>query len=186
MTDVSLHPALDAGISSRSGDFSGGTLVCRCIDRPVKVNIGGDVLHNHACGCTKCWKPQGAVFSIVGVVPREAVDVRANSDKLFVVDASATIRRHACSSCGVHLYGRIETPHAFHGLDFIHAELFEESGASEPTFAAFVSSVIEGGVDPADMSGIRARLQQLGLEIYDCLNPPLMDALATYAAARNA
>ena len=27
--------------------------------------------HNHVCGCTKCWKPSGALFSQVAVVPRD-------------------------------------------------------------------------------------------------------------------
>src|ERR1700742_4003980 len=49
-------------------------------------------------------------------------------------------------------------------------------------FAAFVSSVIESGVDPSEMSGIRSRLKELGLEPYDCLSPALMDAIATHVA----
>ena len=44
--------------------FAGGTLACLCKVRPVKVKIKGQVAHNHACGCTKCWKPSGAVFSV--------------------------------------------------------------------------------------------------------------------------
>jgi len=48
-----------------------------------------------------------------------------------------------------------------------------------------VSSVIESGVDPAEMPAIRARLRELGLEPYDCLNPTLMDVLATFAAKAN-
>jgi S-(hydroxymethyl)glutathione synthase len=32
------------------------------------------------------------------------------------------------------------------------------------------------------MPAIRTRLKELGLEPYDCLSPPLMDALAVYAA----
>jgi S-(hydroxymethyl)glutathione synthase len=35
-------------------DFAGGTLVCLCTSNPVTVKIGGQVLHNNACGCTKC------------------------------------------------------------------------------------------------------------------------------------
>ena len=75
------------------------------------------------------------------------------------------------------MYGRIENKeHAFYGLDFVHTELSPASGWSEPQFAAFVSSVIECGVDPSRMDGIRGRLKELGLEPYDCLSPPLMDA----------
>jgi S-(hydroxymethyl)glutathione synthase len=47
-------------------------------------------------------------------------------------------------------------------------------------FAAFVSSIIESGTDPNDMGAIRARLKEIGLEAYDCLSPPLMDAIATH------
>ncbi len=49
-------------------------------------------------------------------------------------------------------------------------------------FAAFVSSVIESGVDPNEMGGIRARLKEIGLEPYDCLSPALMDAIASHTA----
>ncbi len=91
-----------------------------------------------------------------------------------------------CKNCGTHMYGRIEnTKHAFHGLDFIHTELSPQSGWSAPGFAAFVSSIIESGFDPNKMGEVRSRLKELGLEPYDCLNPPLMDALATHAARQS-
>ena len=183
MAIQSLHPSIDSGVKAGTGTFQGGTLSCHCAERPVKVTIEGDVAHNHACGCTKCWKPDGAIFSVVAVVPRQNLSVSENGDKLGIVDEAATIQRHACTSCGVHMYGRIEdTSHAFHGLDFVHPELFDKEGSAAPGFAAFVSSVIESGVNPAEMDTIRSRLRSLGLEPYDCLSPPLMDALATHAA----
>jgi S-(hydroxymethyl)glutathione synthase len=185
MASVAIHPSVDGGVKAGSGSFSGGTLVCKCATNPVKVEIKGDVAHNHACGCTKCWKPKGAVFSVVAVVPHENVKVVANGDKLKVVDPSALIQRHACTGCGVHMYGPVERDHAFKGLDFIHPELFDKPGSAAPGFAAFVSSVIEGGVKPDAMDGIRARLRELKLEPYDCLNPPLMDYLATVAAKKS-
>ena len=81
------------------------------------------------------------------------------------------------------MYGRIEnTGHPFFGLDFIHPELFQEAGSAAPGFAAFVSSVLESGVQPAEMDGIRSRLKELGLEPYDCLSPPLMDAISSHVA----
>jgi S-(hydroxymethyl)glutathione synthase len=123
------------------------------------------------------------MFAMVAVVPRDAVTVAANGDKLQVVDPSATIQRYACRDCGVHMYGRIENKnHPFYGLDFIHTELSSESGWSAPKFAAFVSSIIESGVDPAQMPQVRARLKELGLEPYDCLSPELMDLIATHTA----
>ncbi|MGE3832727.1 MAG: aldehyde-activating protein, partial [Parvibaculaceae bacterium] len=100
-----------------------------------------------------------------------------------VVDEKATIQRHACTGCGVHMYGRVEnTKHPFYGLDFIHTELSKEDGWSPPGFAAFVSSIIESGTDPSKMDGIRARLREIKLEPYDCLSPPLMDFIATHIA----
>ena len=81
------------------------------------------------------------------------------------------------------MYGRVEKiGHPFHGLDFVHTELSKDKGWSPPEFAAFVSSAIEGGVDPANMGAIRARFKKIGLAPYDCLSPPLMDYLATCAA----
>src|SRR6202000_1779279 len=133
------------------------------------------------------WKPEGAVFSVVAVVPRDNLSVLENGDKLAIVDSAAVIQRHACKACGTHMYGRIENKaHPFYGLDFIHPELFTESGSAAPGFAAFVSSVIESGVDPSAMAGIRSRLKELGLEPYDCLSPPLMDAIASHVAKSKA
>jgi basic membrane lipoprotein Med (substrate-binding protein (PBP1-ABC) superfamily) len=42
---------------------------------------------------------------MVAVVPRDKVTVMENADKLSIVDPKAAIQRHACKSCGVHLYG---------------------------------------------------------------------------------
>jgi S-(hydroxymethyl)glutathione synthase len=183
---VRLHPALDQGIAPTSPDFSQGVLVCACSDRPVKVRIEGQVAHNHACGCTKCWKPEGAMFSVVAVAPTDKVTVLENGDKLKVVDPSALIQRHACTSCGVHMHGPVERDHAFKGLTFVHPERFQEKGWMAPAFAAFVSSVIESGVDPKEMDGIRARLREIGLEPYDALSPGLMDYIATWTVEHRA
>ena len=180
---VLIHPSVDHGVKAGSANFAGGTLVCKCADRPVEVAIKGNVAYDHACGCTKCWKPAGAIFSVVAVVPRDNLTVTKNGDKLAIVDPNAAIQRYACKGCGVHMYGRIEnTKHPFYGFDFIHPELFKEQGWAPPEFAAFVSSVIESGVQPSRMAGIRTRLRELRLEPYDCLSPPLMDAIATHVA----
>jgi S-(hydroxymethyl)glutathione synthase len=183
MSAISIHPSVDNGVKPGAADFGGGTLVCKCAENPVVVTIKGQSAHNHVCGCTKCWKPAGAQFAMIAVVPRENVTVTENADKLAVVDPSAAIQRHACKGCGVHMYGRIEnTKHPFYGLDFIHTELSRQSGWSAPEFAAFVSSIIESGADPANQGAVRARLRELGLEPYDCLSPPLMDYMATQMA----
>ena len=182
-TTPSIHPAVDNGIKPAGGNFAGGTLYCKCSDNKVAVSITIQSAHNHVCGCTKCWKPSGAQFSQVAVVPRDKLSVTANENKLKVVDPSATIKRHACTSCGVHMYGRIDNKdHPLYGVDFIHTELASNQGWSPPEFAAFVSSIIESGADPAKMGAVRSRLKELGLEPYDCLSPPLMDLIATHTA----
>lgn len=181
---VSLHPAIDNGVQPGAKDFAGGSLSCKCATKAVTVSLKGNVAFNHACGCTKCWKPAGAKFSIVAVISRDNLKVTANEDKLKIVDPAAVIQRYSCKDCGVHLYGRIENKaHPFYGLDFVHVELSKERGWSAPEFAAFVSSIIEGGgAKPDEMGAVRKRLKELGLEPYDCLSPTLMDLIATHTA----
>ena len=74
---IAIHPPSTA--ASRTGPAT----ICRaarcgCLASrgAVKVKVGAD-LHNHACGCTQCWKPDGALFSVIGVVPRDKVTVTA-------------------------------------------------------------------------------------------------------------
>ena len=180
---ISIHPAVDNGVKAGSETFEGGTLTCKCSQNPVTVSIQGNCAFNHVCGCTKCWKPQGALFSLVAVVGRDKLNVTSNAQKLKPVDASAPIQRYACTGCGVHMYGRIENKqHPFYGFDFIHVELSPDKGWAAPEFAAFVSSIIESGTKPEQMGAVRARLRELKLEPYDCLSPALMDLIATHAA----
>ena len=180
---ISIHPSVDGGVKQGASNFAGGTLTCQCASAPVTVSLKGNTAYNHVCGCTKCWKPSGSNFSMVAVLGRDNVSVTANAQKLKIVDPSAAIQRYACTGCGVHMYGRIENKnHPFYGFDFVHTELSKDSGWSAPEFAAFVSSIIESGFPPAKMGEVRSRLKELGLEPYDCLNPGLMDAIATHTA----
>ncbi|WP_259156981.1 S-(hydroxymethyl)glutathione synthase [Xanthomonas sp. 3793] len=186
MANVSIHPSVDGGVARGGAEnFQGGTLECHCASDKVVVEVGAQTAHNHACGCSKCWKPEGAAFSVIAVAPRDKVKVLAHEEKLKIVDESATIQRHACTACGVHLFGRIENKeHAFYGLDFVHTELSKQQGWSAPGFAAFVSSIIETGTPPEQMDGVRTRLTELGLTPYDCLSPGLMDALSAQVARK--
>ena len=180
---IAIHPAVDNGVKAGAANFSGGTLTCECASNPVEVTVSSQSAYNHVCGCTKCWKPEGALFSMVAVAPRDNVKVTKNADKLKVVDSNAAIQRYACRDCGVHMYGRIEnTKHPFYGFDFIHTELSKDQGWAAPEFAAFVSSIIESGAKPEQMGAVRSRLKELKLEPYDCLSPVLMDAIATHTA----
>ena len=180
---VAIHPSVDGGVKPGRAEMAGGKLHCHCADNKVEVTLASNTAHNHVCGCSLCWKPEGAPFSVVAVIPRDKVSVTANGDKLKIVDESNAIQRYACTGCGVHMYGRIENKeHPFYGLDFVHTELSDESGWTAPGFAANVSSIIEQGTPPSKMDGVRARLKELTLEPYDCLSPPLMDAIATHVA----
>ncbi len=183
MAFIKIHPLIDNGIKQAAENFAGGTLQCHCASNKVVVSIKAQTLHNHACGCSQCWKPDGATFAVIAVVPRESVTVIANADKLKIINENTAIQRHACKECGVHMYGRIENKdHGFYGLDFVHTELSEQSGWSAPGFAAFVSSIIESGAPVSKMDAVRARLNEVGLPTYDCLSPALMDVLAANTA----
>jgi len=89
---ISIHPAVDGGVKKGSASFSGGTLKCKCTQGPVTVSLGAQTAHNHVCGCTKCWKPAGAVFSMVAVIPRDKVKVTSGQEKLKIVDSNAVIQ----------------------------------------------------------------------------------------------
>lgn len=184
MSKIFLHPRLDNGYCyEEDSSFSGGTLKCLCENNPVEVAVEAQTMHNHACGCSKCWKPEGAIFSLVAVVGRENVKVLNNEDKLQIVDESAVIQRYACKDCGAHLFGRIENKdHAFYGLDFVHTELSDEKGWSAPEFAGFVSSIIETGTPASKMSEVRNTLHDISLPTYDSLSPELMDLISIKAA----
>src|SRR5208282_529302 len=98
---ISIHLSVDKGIKPAAKGFAGGTLKCKCLSEPVEVTLGAQTAYNHACGCTKCWKPAGALFSVVAVVPRDKLSVTQHAEKLSVVDPKANIQRHACKACGV-------------------------------------------------------------------------------------
>jgi len=177
-----IHPQIDNGIPATARNFSGGTLICNCSINPVEVTVSSQSAYNHLCGCSKCWKPKGALFSQIATVPRDKLSVTANGYKLAIVDESTAIQRHACRECGTHMYGRIEnTNHPFHGLDFIHTELSFQLGWSAPKFAAFASSLIETGIQQESISEVHSTLKGLGLEPYDDIPSALMEAIATHA-----
>ena len=63
---IALHPGIDQGFAkSAKKSFAGGKLTCNCASDPVVVEIAAQSAHNHACGCSKCWKPQGASLTFI-------------------------------------------------------------------------------------------------------------------------
>ena len=150
----------------------------------MTVKLDSNVAFNHACGCTKCWKPDGALFSHRRRRrPRQAERHRQRQqaeDRGFVRRDPA-LRLHAAAACTCTDASRTRRIR-FYGFDFVHVELSKDKGWAAPEFAAFVSSIIESGAKPEQMGAVRARLKELGLEPYDCLSPPLMDLIATHTA----
>src|SRR5947208_14617416 len=107
-SQITIHPAVDHGIKPKAENFAGGTLLCQCTDNRVAVAIKGQCAHNHVCGCTKCSKPKGALFSQIAVVPRDNHTVTKNGKKLAVVDPKADIQQHACNQSDDTTYVPIE------------------------------------------------------------------------------
>jgi S-(hydroxymethyl)glutathione synthase len=176
---VSLHPAVDSGLAAKRTGVSGAELRCLCAADPVVVAVSLPIYHNHLCGCSKCWKPEGAMFAQTAVVVREGVQVTENDAKLALVDPNQSIQRHACRECGTHMLGSVADPdHHFFGLAFIHPELASDQAGSSPEFAGFVSSVIETGTSPSLMSAVRRRLTALQIPAFDAFSPELMDIIA--------
>lgn len=139
---------------------------------------------NHACGCSKCWKPAGALFSVVGVKPRDAVQVTAHPEKLKIVDESAPIQCVMLAPVAARIcLGALKIP-TIRFMDWISftPNYHRKPVGLKPEFAAFVSSIIETGTPPAQMGAIRQALADKGLPTYDRLSPVLMDLIATHAA----
>jgi S-(hydroxymethyl)glutathione synthase len=171
-----LHPAAGKVASSEAVC---SLLRCRCQQDPVEVTLIGPVYHNHLCGCSKCWKPEGSIFAQVAVTPAGSVTETQNAAKLTVVDTTQKIERYACNECGTHMVGRVtDKNHHFYGLEFIHPEL-ADNGAQPPIeFAAFASSLVESGTSPSSMHAIRRQLRGLSIPAYDTFSPELMDVIA--------
>ena len=169
---VSIHPSVDNGIKPGAKDFAGGDLVCKCTQNPVKVSVTAQTAHNHACGCTKCWKPKGAtVLGGCGGVARQGQRDQergqAQGRRSRRRPSSVTPARAAACTCT----DASRTP-STRFTDSISStpNCRRKPGWSAPEFAAFVSSIIETGADPANMGAVRSRLKEIGLEPYDCLS----------------
>ena len=154
-SEVSIHPR------STTASSRAPTLLPAAPSSAIARNDGRGQdrcasAHNHACGCTRCWKPEGALFSVVAVVPRDKLSVTENEDKLKVVDDKRddpAPRLHRLRRAHVR-------PHREQGTRstawISSTPSCRRTGWSAPEFAAFVSSIIESGADPAE-HGRRAR-----------------------------
>ncbi|MBR0751574.1 SRPBCC family protein [Bradyrhizobium jicamae] len=173
---IALHPAVG---KVASGSVETFTARCKCASDPVEIEASHAVAHNHLCGCSKCWKPEGAAFAQLAVVPAGCVAVKAHAKKLEAVDATQKIERHRCKSCGTHMVGKVHDPdHHFYGLEFVHPELATDGHQPKIEFAAFVSSLVETGTPPTSMASVRNELGRARIPAYDAFSPELMDIIA--------
>jgi S-(hydroxymethyl)glutathione synthase len=174
-----LHPVVDGKpTGSRTAGLQDAVLRCACSD-PVEVTLSSDIAHNHLCGCSQCWKPEGATLAQTAVVPSEAKAVSKGKDRLKAVDARQKVLRYACQDCGVHMYGETDDPdHHFYGLAFVHPELAKDRQAPLPEFAGFVSSLVESGLSPTVTHAVRTRLAHAGIPTFDQFSPEIMDLVA--------
>lgn len=175
---IAIHPAVDGADLDAAPPAPVAHLRCQCTHEPVEIAISAPAKHTHLCGCSQCWKPEGALFALIAVVPHDCATIFAGERKLHIVAPEAAIQRYACRDCGAHMIGKVSDPdHHFFGLAFIHPEL---SGAApqEPEFAGFVSSIIEAGASPTRMHAVRNTLQAHGIPAYDAFSPELMDVIA--------
>ncbi len=164
---ISIHPAVDKGTKPAAANFAGGTLVCHCSDKKVAVAIDSQCAYNHVCGCTKCWKPAGALFSQVAAVPRDKLRVTATATNsrswIRMRLSNGTPARVAAYTCTVALR-----------MKSIRSSVSISSTRN--------SRRTKAGRRRNNMGAVRARLRELKFEPYDCLSPALMDAIATHTA----
>jgi len=173
--DIAIHPK----ISSHESASDHATLRCQCETDAVEVEIDAPISHNHLCGCSKCWKPEGALFAQTAVAPRDAVRITVNGHKLAPVDPGASINRHSCSGCGTHMMGSVDDPlHHFYGLVFVHPERAVAGNASKPEFAGFVSSIIETGASASKMEAVNKALKSAGIPPFDAFSPEIMEIIS--------
>jgi len=163
---VSIHPSVDNGVK-QDRRLRRRTLTCKCTDKRSRSRRRADGAH-HVCGCTKCWKPKGALFSMWRSCRRQGQVSRTRQ-----AGGRRPVGHHSapcCKVCGVHMYGRIEnTKHAFYGLDFVHTELSPRR-AGRRRLRGVRSSIIESGADPANMARCAAASRNW-TRAYDCLSP---------------
>ena len=169
-----LHASVDAEPTSDA--LTSVTLRCLCPSDQVEVSVNAPIAHDHLCGCSKCWKPEGSLLARTAVAASDTVKVTAQYDKLATVDPSQAIIRYACKDCGAHMVGTVADPnHHFYGLTFVHPELADLPG--RPEFAGFLSSLIESGTPAAMMGSIRSALSGAGIQPYDAFSPEIMDVI---------
>ena len=156
---VSIHPSVDGGVESRARKTSpGGSWRGGYADEPSDWQLIPNP-PTTTYELRQMLEPAGASFSIIAVVPRDKLAVTAKADKLKIVDAvPRSSAMHARTA--EFTFTAVSRMRSIRFMArVIHTELSPDTGWSEPTFAAFVSSIIESGADPANQGAVRSRLK---------------------------
>ena len=170
---VHIHPSVDNGVKKGSGSFAGGTLVCKCKDKPVKVAHQG----------RRRPQPRLRLHQMLEAGRRDLLGRRGGAARQR---ERAGERRQAADRRSV---GDDPAPR-LQGLRHAYVRPHREQGAIRST--ASTSSIPNcsrrrlgrAGICRVRVVGDRvrrqarrdgrrsaSRLKELGLEPYDCLSP---------------
>jgi len=112
------------------------TLFLQLLAEQVEMAIKGQSAHNHVCGCTKCWKPKGALFSAGRRRNARKPRRQGERNKLAIVDPKATIQPLCLQGVrGPHVCRIENRAIRCYGFDFISHRALNEAGWSPPEFA---------------------------------------------------
>jgi S-(hydroxymethyl)glutathione synthase len=107
------------------------------------------------------------------------------AEKLTIIDASTTIQHHACSACGVPMFGRIEnSSYPLYGLKLCTPNCQPPAAgrhhSSPPLCRPSLSRM------PIPRTCLRCARASRNWGWNHCLSPTLMDAIATHMAKSKA
>ena len=184
---VSIHPSVDNGIKPGATDFAGGTLRLQVRERPGRRSRSTRRPRTTTrAAARKCWKPEGA--AVLGRRRRAARQGERHRER---GQAQGRRRQRHDPAPRLHRLRRAHVrPHREQEAPVLRPGLrpHRAVAATRLVGAARSPRSCRRSSSPAPtrrkMGDVRGRLRELGLEPYDCLSPPLMDALATRRAAR--
>lgn len=131
-------------------EYKGG-----CLCGKVRYELTQEPMATMVCHCTSCQKSTGTSFSIVSIVPENAV--KLTGDLKTYADTSDTgnaVNRSFCPSCGSPV---ITTAAVFPGVAIIKAGTFDDTSWLKPSAEIFCDS-IQPWVQHAEGAAQHARM----------------------------
>lgn len=111
-----------------------------CLCGKVTYDSTGEPLATAVCHCTECQKQTGTSFSVVVVVPRDALQIEGSSLSSYTTvgtDSGQEVARRFCSECGSPIVSLSDgTPE----LAFIKAGTLNDSSWLEPQMQVWCDS----------------------------------------------